>query len=291
MPPIPYQKGLIYIPTWGRRKIYTVEEMSLATILRTRLVVAPGKWSDELRKNYGHIKQIACPVTTGAADAKQWILDNTPDEKVVTIMDDDLTFQQGHMEGTKKKFRKATPIEIHDRLGEMISKAAQSDVGFTSCSTPFFNLTEQQWKACQQICGVFCINRETMEKSKARFNGVPTREDVHFSALTWSAGYPSYSHMFFGITNCGDSSIGGESSIDPDTKQLSPNVLPRGERTKQAHILLAQKFPKFIRLYELVNARTLEVGCTLVMKTRGLAMYRDGLARRERQEARAWRDG
>ncbi len=265
------EESLIYIPTWGRLRIHTIEGMSEDLQQRVRLVVN-AKWGERLSEVYPQIQQCRCEVTTGAADAKQWILDHAEKGPLTIILDDDLAFQQGVWED-KKRFRLATAANIDAAFQELSAKTLVRNTGFTSCSSTFFNTKQERWGLCKQICGAFFINRDTLAKTGATFGGIPTREDVHFSAKTWAAGYPSYSLMDFAATNKGNSALGGESSIDPETGRTSPGVLPRGPRTEQAHRQLALAYPNYIELITRVNKRTLDVGCTTDIRVHGVRMY------------------
>jgi hypothetical protein len=139
----------------------------------------------------------------------------------------------------------------------------------------YFNNKTEIWGLCKQICGAFFINRQTQGKSGATFGGIPTREDVYFSAQTWSNGFPSYSLMNFAAINTGDSSVGGESSIDPTTGKMKKGVLPRGKRTEISHRKLAELWPKHILLVERPTSRSVAVGCTLDIRVSGVRMYKD----------------
>lgn len=266
----------IYIPTWGRKRITTIEGMGTSLLSRIRLVVDK-EWSQVLAEEYTTIKQVRCEVNTGAADAKQWILDYHKFSSLTIILDDDLRFQySGETEG-KKRFRNATPETIGKCFNKLEQKAIEPGVAFTSCSSTYFNNKFDEWGLCKQICGVFFINRETIKKSGATFGGIPTREDVYFSAQNWSQGFPSYSLMSFAAINSGDSSVGGESSIDPNTGEMKAGVIPRGQRTEMAHRKLAELFPDYITLVERPTGRSIAVGCTLDIKVRGVHMYKNAL--------------
>ena len=278
---MPIIQNPIYIPTWGRKRITTIEGFSPYLLSRTMFVVDK-EWGKVLSEQYPDVKQVRCEVNTGAADAKQWILDHHISSPLTIILDDDLRFQWTPTQGVeKKRFRNADSNTIDDCFNELSQKALEKDVAFTSCCTTYFNTLKDKWGLCKQICGAFFINRQTLLKTKATFGGTLTREDVYFSAQCWSQGYPSYSLMDFAAINAGDSSVGGESSIDPTTGEMKKGVLPRGERTERAHRFLASQWPDYIKLVERPTGRSVAVGCTLDIKVHGVRMYKNALKGKE----------
>lgn len=249
-------------PELQRRVVFVVDEQDHA------------RW----RKVYPSARFLRCPQQgKGSAEVRQWLVDRAKrlGSSLLIIVDDDLRFQQAHWEDDKKRFRLAGPAEIIKAFSRLEGKALETDVAFTSFSNPFFNLERENWGLCKYAMCAFFINMATLRKTGARFDGISNRSDLKFMIETWAAGYPSYNSMFFGCTNQGDSGVGGESLRDPATGGLVKGARPRGERQEEAHRLLAERFPRYIKLIERKHKRADQIGTTLDARVLGLKAYKE----------------
>ena len=270
----------VYINTWGREHIWSLDQMP--SELRQRVTLcANEEWIGILKKKYKDVHYANCPIVSGAAESKQWTLEyakrhTSKDCPVIIMLDDDLWFVHRTKDG---KFPKATEDQVQEGFERLERAAALDGVGFASFSTSFFNPVDKVWGLCKQICGGFFINRETLKRTGARFDGIPTREDIHFSAANWSQGFPSLSLYEFCTVNKGDSTIGGESSIDPRTGDLSKGVMARGPRTEKAINQLHEMYPNHVKLSEKRSSRAKAIGNPLSITVYGYRMYVDALKR------------
>ena len=271
----------IYILTYRRDRVLTYENLSKA--LRKRVVfVTDEEDGRHLGKLYPGSRFVFCPEQgTGSANVRQWIVDlvRRQKQKLCIIVDDDLAFMSAHWEEGRKRFRRATDAELNRAFERLEKKARGKDVAFASFSDPFFNVQKEEWALCKYAMCAFFINMETLEKTGARFDGIANRSDLKFMLETWTKGYPSYNSLFLAVKNRGDSGTGGESLRLADGS-LTKGARPRGERQEEAHLQLARRFPKYVRLVERTHARAEAIGTKLDARVYGQKAYRDAVANR-----------
>jgi len=274
----------IYILSYRRERVLTLDNMTPQ--LRRRVVLVVDKTDrSELAHAYPDMpmKQfLLCPEQgKGSAQVRQWIVDRAREEgeDICIIVDDDLAFMSAHWEEGRKRFRKATKGELNRAFSRLEKKALEKDAAFTSFSDPFFNTYREDWALCKYAMCAFFINMTTLEKTGARFDGIANRSDLKFMMETWTAGYPTYNSGFLAVKNRGDSGTGGESLRLADGS-LAPGARPRGERQEEAHLQLARRFPKYVRLVERSHKRAEAIGTKLDARVYGARAYRDAVANR-----------
>lgn len=137
---------LVYIPTYNRDRLPSVENMRGTRILeRTALVVHP----DEVDRYAHHgVQVISCPVQGDLGTVRQWLLERHRGRKMVQ-MDDDLKFAVRRLDNPKK-FVPATAEDVDvmfDRVFELLDDVPLVGVrqrGGANNSVPPFEIAVRQ---------------------------------------------------------------------------------------------------------------------------------------------------
>lgn len=232
----------IYIPSYGRSKIWTYEEMPKAFKGQCVLVVCRED-ARALRKTYHDVKLwISEEQGKGAGPVRQAILERCAKAPVCIMLDDDIRFKVGIWEEGKKRFRKGPEQVVQKYLAELIQKTLEAGTGFCSLSTPFFNSYRDVWAMNKRKMASLFINMHSVRVAGSSFTGIPTMEDIKFCLELHSAGYVSWTHTYLAAIDAGQR--GGERSP------------ARAENHTVAAHLLAKWYPKYVKLRDASKNKT-----------------------------------
>lgn len=254
----------IYIPTFGRPKVKTLETLPRALLKLVVLVVDSDKTGRALVGDSG-ATWVNCPVQgTGAAKVRTWLLNRClrHKEQLCIMFDDDVRFTVAHFEEGRKRFRKPSdPQKLVDYFWECVDRAKYPEVGMTSFSQTFFNDTKNTWCMNKDNAATFFINLESMKKSKAAFDRATG--DVSFMCKTIASGYQIWAHSMVGVQKIGEHRLGGENAVSN-----------RGKRHAESLKELAAMYPKYIILKKTTNPKYIEnYGTDVTVVKRYAAMW------------------
>lgn len=219
----------IFIPTKGRIKQLTMEALPIE--LRKRydatLVVQTEEDYNRLRSYYPTVWADA----EGIGATRQWILDNSTDDKVV-MLDDDLCSwsRRNHFTGQYVKAGPHDIVEGFELLDELLSDHAHAAIGHRQ----FANtkpLVEYGTRAMRALG----YRRDVLARENIRFT-LPLMEDFEVTLKLFRAGYPNA--VFYGL-------IQDQLGSDQPGGCKYWRTLERHNAAAEA---LAEMFPRFVKL-------------------------------------------
>jgi len=230
----------IWIPTFGREKVITLNQLTRRDQERTNLVVANKDEGERLTKGTS-ANYIVCPVQgKGVHIVRDWIMQQCIEKKheIVIMLDDDLKFHAcSGFSGDKKVFKIAFGSQVEEFITQCEDKAKRLAVGFTSFSQMFHNTTHFRWQENKDNASTYFHRTKLAVNHQLKY-AIPSVDDRHFILSVIELGYIVYSNTYITSTKVGKHGIGGEAAVGN-----------RGKNHEESLRLLADRYPRFVRLY------------------------------------------
>lgn len=233
-------KTPIWIPTYGREKVITLSQLSTSDRLRTRLVVESDEVGKKLTEGTNASYQV-CPVQgKGVHIVRDWIVQQCikMDIDNVIMLDDDLRFHQcTGFKDSRKQFTKASPLQVEYALFECEKILQHPNVGFASFSQGFHNNSEERWAEYKDNASTY-FHRAKLTTAFGITYGIPSVDDRHFILSVIEKGFKVNSYTYLTATKVGKHGKGGEAATGN-----------RGKKHEESLHLLADRYPRFVKLY------------------------------------------
>lgn len=247
-------KPPIYIPTWGRMPILTLQ--NLPPVLKDRVVLVVD--THERGESVGKFKLrwLVCPFQgVGIGYVRDWIVQHCVRKKIpcCIMLDDDIRFWVAYFKHDPLPNQENSPDKLGPlrkyfrgpKEGELVSHfdvaekmCMRPNVGFVSFTQKRFNKEERAWVRNRDCAHTCFVNVANVTKSGASFS-IEAEDTKKFIIETIEARLEVWADSYLSVTKIGSHGIGGESEIGN-----------RGERQEAALRLLAARYPKYIKLYE-----------------------------------------
>lgn len=249
----------IFIPTFGRKAVRTIESLCDVLANRVRLVVDSDESGRKLSK--GIVRWIVCPCQgTGVMNVRDWLVSYCKQYGIdcCIMLDDDIrlsvayfkSYKDGIEEAelgylptptSKKKFRYPVDRELVRHFDAAERLCLRKGVGFTSFSQTFFNNGHKAWAQNKDNASTYFVNVSAIERSGASFLGSYI-EDRKYILETIEAGLEVWSDTYVGVTKIGKHAIGGQWTAGH-----------RGPKHEESLRTFATTYPRFVKLRKSTN--------------------------------------
>lgn len=231
----------IWIPTFGREKVITLDQLTRRDRERTNLVVISKDEGERLTQGIS-ANYVVCPVQgKGVHLVRDWIVQQCikKEHEIVIMLDDDLKFHvcSGFSNEDKKIFKIASSLQVEQCITECEDKARRLAVGLTSFSQMFHNTTHFRWQENKDNASTYFHRTKLAVNHRLKY-AIPSVDDRHFILSVLELGYVIYSNTYITSTKVGKHGDGGEAAVGD-----------RGRRHEESLRLLADRYPRFVRLY------------------------------------------
>lgn len=230
----------IFIPTYGRQVIRTLDSLCLSLRDRVVLVVAPPPNISSLppARLFG-LNYVVCPCQgQGVMLVRDWIVQHCKRLGIdcCIMLDDDIRLTVGRFKDGKKRFRAPIGDELIQHFNMVERLCLSRGVGFASFSQTFFNEDKETWARNRDNASTYFVNVPATALSGASFLGSYI-EDRKFILETIEARLDVWCDTYVGVTKIGRHAVGGQWASGH-----------RGPKHEESLRTLAETYPRFVRL-------------------------------------------
>jgi hypothetical protein len=233
----------IFIPTYGRKIVRTLDSLDIPLLNRVLLVVDSSESGNRLSR--GIVRWIMCPCQgTGVMNVRDWLVSYCKQSGIdcCIMLDDDIRLSIAYFKEGRKKFRSPRDGELLAHFDAVERLCLCKGVGFASFSQTYFNTTPKVWARYKDNASTYFVNVPAVDTSHASFLGSYI-EDRKFLLETIEAGLEVWSDTYIGVTKIGKHAVGGQ--------WASGNRGPKHEMSLRE---FSTTYPRFVRLRKSTNA-------------------------------------